>query len=197
MWGREQRGALGTPWWGPTQGDQAGKVGTPAVILSHSGYSSLPDRMLAALPEGTVLLNKPVKTIQWQGSFCEKGDVARTFPVRVECEDGDSFLADHVIITVPLGETTDSLPGPSPGTQSLPHTTRGCSCPLLLAGKAEDGQDWPEPLPSLPFPRTTRRKHPEPKHWGPIPFPDCCITLLSPTATPGSVSSRIAVEGAA
>nr|XP_047925279.1 peroxisomal N(1)-acetyl-spermine/spermidine oxidase [Anser cygnoides] len=67
------------------------------------GYSSLPDRMLAALPEGTVLLNKPVKTIQWQGSFCEKGDVARTFPVRVECEDGDSFLADHVIITVPLG----------------------------------------------------------------------------------------------
>ncbi|XP_032046747.1 peroxisomal N(1)-acetyl-spermine/spermidine oxidase isoform X2 [Aythya fuligula] len=67
------------------------------------GYSSLPDRMLAALPEGTVLLNKPVKTIQWQGSFCEKGDVARIFPVRVECEDGDSFLADHVIITIPLG----------------------------------------------------------------------------------------------
>ncbi|XP_040419897.1 peroxisomal N(1)-acetyl-spermine/spermidine oxidase isoform X2 [Cygnus olor] len=120
------------------------------------GYSSLPDRMLAALPEGTVLLNKPVKTIQWQGSFCEKGDVARIFPVRVECEDGDSFLADHVIITVPLGETTDSLPCPSPGTQPLPHTTRGCSCPLLLAGKAEDGQDWPEPLPSLPFPWTTR-----------------------------------------
>ncbi|XP_035185514.1 peroxisomal N(1)-acetyl-spermine/spermidine oxidase [Oxyura jamaicensis] len=67
------------------------------------GYSSLPNRMLAALPGGTVLLNKPVKTIQWQGSFCEKGDVARIFPVRVECEDGDSFLADHVIITVPLG----------------------------------------------------------------------------------------------
>uniref|UniRef100_A0A8C3C978 Amine oxidase domain-containing protein n=1 Tax=Cairina moschata TaxID=8855 RepID=A0A8C3C978_CAIMO len=67
------------------------------------GYSSLPDRMLAALPEGTILLNKPVKTIQWQGSFCEKGDVERIFPVRVECEDGDSFLADHVIITIPLG----------------------------------------------------------------------------------------------
>ncbi|XP_010126710.1 PREDICTED: peroxisomal N(1)-acetyl-spermine/spermidine oxidase-like, partial [Chlamydotis macqueenii] len=25
------------------------------------------------------------------------------FPVRVECEDGDAFLADHVIVTVPLG----------------------------------------------------------------------------------------------
>lgn len=174
-----------------------GQAGIPAVILSHSGYSSLPDRMLAALPEGTVLLNKPVKTIQWQGSFCEKGDVARKFPVRVECEDGDSFLADHVIITVPLGETTNSLPSPSLGTQSLPHTTRGCSCALLLAGKAEYGQDWPEPLPSLPFPWTMRIKYPKPKYCGPIPFPGCCITLLSPTATPGSVSTWIAVEGAA
>ncbi|NXD78366.1 PAOX oxidase, partial [Halcyon senegalensis] len=67
------------------------------------GYSSLSDRMLSALPEGTVLLNKAVRTIQWQGSFHEEGDNARDFPVRVECEDGDTFLANHVIITVPLG----------------------------------------------------------------------------------------------
>lgn len=127
-----------------------GQAGIPAVILSHSGYSSLPDRMLAALPEGTVLLNKPVKTIQWQGSFCEKGDVARKFPVRVECEDGDSFLADHVIITVPLGETTNSLPGPSLGTQSLPHTTRGCSCALLLAGRLNMGRIGLSPFPASP-----------------------------------------------
>uniref|UniRef100_A0A8C4U134 Mitochondrial ribosome associated GTPase 1 n=1 Tax=Falco tinnunculus TaxID=100819 RepID=A0A8C4U134_FALTI len=67
------------------------------------GYSSLPNCMLSALPEGTVLLNKAVRTIRWQGSFREEGDDARDFPVRVECEDGDSFLADHVIVTVPLG----------------------------------------------------------------------------------------------
>ncbi|KAM6347305.1 peroxisomal N(1)-acetyl-spermine/spermidine oxidase isoform 2-T2 [Alca torda] len=67
------------------------------------GYSSLPDCMLSALPEGTVLLNKAVRTIQWKGSFREEGDEARDFPVRVECEDGDAFLADHVIVTVPLG----------------------------------------------------------------------------------------------
>ncbi|NXY92454.1 PAOX oxidase, partial [Alcedo cyanopectus] len=67
------------------------------------GYSSLSDRMLSALPEGTVLLNKAVRTIQWQGSFHEEGDNARDFPIRVECEDGDTFLADHVIVTVPLG----------------------------------------------------------------------------------------------
>ncbi|XP_052654644.1 peroxisomal N(1)-acetyl-spermine/spermidine oxidase isoform X2 [Harpia harpyja] len=67
------------------------------------GYSGLPDRMLSALPEGTVLLNKAVRTIRWQGSFREEGDEARDFPVQVECEDGDTFLADHVIVTVPLG----------------------------------------------------------------------------------------------
>ncbi|XP_032922032.1 peroxisomal N(1)-acetyl-spermine/spermidine oxidase [Catharus ustulatus] len=67
------------------------------------GYSSLAERLHSDLPEGTVLLNKAVRTIQWQGSFREEGDDARVFPVRVECEDGDAFLADHVIITVPLG----------------------------------------------------------------------------------------------
>ncbi|XP_066180411.1 peroxisomal N(1)-acetyl-spermine/spermidine oxidase [Sylvia atricapilla] len=67
------------------------------------GYSSLAERLLSDLPEGTVLFNKAVRTIQWQGSFREEGDDARVFPVRVECEDGDVFLADHVIVTVPLG----------------------------------------------------------------------------------------------
>ncbi|NXT44812.1 PAOX oxidase, partial [Pelecanoides urinatrix] len=67
------------------------------------GYSGLPDRMVSALPEGTVLLNKAVRTVRWRGSFREEGDEARDFPVRVECEDGDAFLADHVIVTVPLG----------------------------------------------------------------------------------------------
>ncbi|NWJ00190.1 PAOX oxidase, partial [Crypturellus undulatus] len=67
------------------------------------GYSSLPERMLAALPDGTVVLNKPVRTIRWQGAFREDSDLQQVFPVRVECEDGDSFLADHVIVTVPLG----------------------------------------------------------------------------------------------
>uniref|UniRef100_A0A8C5JIG5 Amine oxidase domain-containing protein n=1 Tax=Junco hyemalis TaxID=40217 RepID=A0A8C5JIG5_JUNHY len=68
------------------------------------GYSSLAERLLSDLPEGTVLLNKAVRTIHWQGSFREEGDGGgRVFPVRVECEDGDVFLADHVIVTVPLG----------------------------------------------------------------------------------------------
>lgn len=71
------------------------------------------ERLLSDLPEGAVLLNKAVRSIQWQGSFREEGDGARVFPVRVECEDGDVFLADHVIITVPLGEDTNTFPCPA------------------------------------------------------------------------------------
>lgn len=114
-----------------------GGTPSPAGAFSRSGYSSLPDRMLSALPEGTVLLNKPVRTIQWRGSFREEGDEARDFPVRVECEDGDTFLADHVIVTVPLGEDTKPFPRPA--------------CPPQPAGVGGDGQvggrDLPKPLP--------------------------------------------------
>lgn len=114
----------------------------PSSTSSRSGYSSLPDRMLSALPEGTVLLNKAVRTIWWQGSFREEGDEARDFPVRVECEDGDTFLADHVIVTVPLGEDTTTFPCPA--------------CPFQTVGVVGDGwmegRDLPKRLPSFPSP---------------------------------------------
>lgn len=100
------------------------------------------ERLLSDLPEGTVLLNKAVRTIQWQGSFREEGDDARVFPVRVECEDGDVFLADHVIVTVPLGEDTNTFPRPA--------------CPLQPAGTVGDGQvegrDCLNPFPASPLP---------------------------------------------
>lgn len=111
---RGKRGALE----GGTEADLGGSP-SPAAPSSHSGYSSLPDRVLSSLPEGTVLLNKAVRTIQWRGSFHEEGDQARDFPVRVECEDGDAFLADHVIVTVPLGEDTSTFPCPVPSKQGL------------------------------------------------------------------------------
>lgn len=98
--------------------------------------------MLSALPEGTVLLNKAVRTIRWRGSFREEGEEGRDFPVRVECEDGDAFLADHVIVTVPLGEDTDTFPCPACPLQ-----------PVDVAGVGEmEGRDLPKPLPSLPSP---------------------------------------------
>ncbi|XP_038640503.1 peroxisomal N(1)-acetyl-spermine/spermidine oxidase-like isoform X2 [Scyliorhinus canicula] len=53
------------------------------------------------IPREKLLLEKPVKQIQWNGNF-ESYD-GSTHPIRVVCEDGDSFLADHVIVTVSLG----------------------------------------------------------------------------------------------
>ncbi|KAJ6661717.1 hypothetical protein lerEdw1_013239 [Lerista edwardsae] len=68
-----------------------------------NGYEGLTDCIMASLPKGTVLFNKPVKTIHWGGSYLEETPKRRFFPVQVECEDGEKFLADHVICSVPLG----------------------------------------------------------------------------------------------
>ncbi|XP_068111424.1 peroxisomal N(1)-acetyl-spermine/spermidine oxidase-like [Hyperolius riggenbachi] len=64
------------------------------------GYESLVNRMKENLPDDIIKLNKVVKTIKWNGSF-KDGDTV--YPVEVQCEDGDTFVADHVIVTVPLG----------------------------------------------------------------------------------------------
>nr|XP_033798755.1 peroxisomal N(1)-acetyl-spermine/spermidine oxidase [Geotrypetes seraphini] len=67
------------------------------------GYESLIEQMLKSLPKDIVLLNKPVKTIHWKGCFRGQTPQERTFPVKVECDNGETFTADHVIVTVPLG----------------------------------------------------------------------------------------------
>ncbi|KAH1168422.1 hypothetical protein KIL84_003905 [Mauremys mutica] len=77
------------------------------------GYGGLPDCMLTSLPKESVLFHKPVTAVRWGGSYREESQEGRTFPVQVECEDGERFLADHVIITVPLAPTK--------------HVTLGCA----------------------------------------------------------------------
>ncbi|XP_015262677.1 PREDICTED: peroxisomal N(1)-acetyl-spermine/spermidine oxidase [Gekko japonicus] len=67
-----------------------------------NGYAGLTDRIKASLPEDAVLFNKVVTKIRWGGSYVE-AVTGRRFPVQVECEDHETFLADHVIVTVPLG----------------------------------------------------------------------------------------------
>ncbi|XP_054379084.1 peroxisomal N(1)-acetyl-spermine/spermidine oxidase isoform X4 [Pongo abelii] len=73
------------------------------------GYQGLTNCMMASLPENTVVFEKPVKTIHWNGSFQEAAFPGETFPVSVECEDGDRFPAHHVIVTVPLGFLKEHL----------------------------------------------------------------------------------------
>ncbi|XP_018419598.1 PREDICTED: peroxisomal N(1)-acetyl-spermine/spermidine oxidase [Nanorana parkeri] len=65
------------------------------------GYESLVNRIKANIPNDTVILNKAVERINWDGSF--QGNDSHIYPVQVQCEDGDTFLADHVIVTLPLG----------------------------------------------------------------------------------------------
>ncbi|MBN3312268.1 PAOX oxidase, partial [Atractosteus spatula] len=64
------------------------------------GYEGLIDAMMKELPRGIVSYSRPVRCIHWGGAFRRAG---KTFPVLIECENGETFPANHVIITVPLG----------------------------------------------------------------------------------------------
>ncbi|XP_034994241.1 peroxisomal N(1)-acetyl-spermine/spermidine oxidase [Zootoca vivipara] len=90
-----------------------------------NGYEGLIDCLMASLPKGTVQFDKPVKTVHWRSSCLEEPPAGRTFGVQVECEDGEKFFADHVIVTVPLGflkerrETFFNPPLPSRKTAAI------------------------------------------------------------------------------
>ncbi|XP_047458117.1 peroxisomal N(1)-acetyl-spermine/spermidine oxidase [Mugil cephalus] len=61
------------------------------------GYEGLVEGLLSDLPSGLVTYNQPVRCVHWNNA--EKGGS----PVTVECDDGERIVADHVIVTVPLG----------------------------------------------------------------------------------------------
>ncbi|XP_075390412.1 peroxisomal N(1)-acetyl-spermine/spermidine oxidase [Tenrec ecaudatus] len=73
------------------------------------GYEGLTSHLAASLPRDVLIFNKPVKTIHWNGAFRQESLPGETLPVLVECEDGDHFLAHHVILTVPLGFLKEHL----------------------------------------------------------------------------------------
>ncbi|XP_028915736.1 peroxisomal N(1)-acetyl-spermine/spermidine oxidase isoform X1 [Ornithorhynchus anatinus] len=102
------------------------------------GYEGLTDCVMTSLSKDILLFNRPVKTIHWNGSFQEENLPGQTFPVRVECEDGEQFLADHVIVTVPLGvlkEKQDSLfqpPLPLPKVEAIRKIGFGTNNKIFL-----------------------------------------------------------------
>ncbi|XP_029305563.1 peroxisomal N(1)-acetyl-spermine/spermidine oxidase [Cottoperca gobio] len=61
------------------------------------GYEDLVQNLISELPSGSVTYNRPVRCVHWNNT--EK----RENPVMIECDDGESITADHVIVTVPLG----------------------------------------------------------------------------------------------
>lgn len=83
------------------------------------GFESLVNRVKENIPKDSIILNKAVKTIFWDSSFQDSD--SRVYPVQVQCEDGEKFVADHVIVTVPLGflkkHTEDFLSPPFPSSK--------------------------------------------------------------------------------
>ncbi|XP_018580673.1 peroxisomal N(1)-acetyl-spermine/spermidine oxidase [Scleropages formosus] len=67
------------------------------------GYEGLIRCMIQDLPKDIVSYNKPVKCIHWNCTDQKAKNSGKTFPVLVECDDGETIPADHVILTVSLG----------------------------------------------------------------------------------------------
>ncbi|XP_062862572.1 spermine oxidase-like [Trichomycterus rosablanca] len=63
--------------------------------LGVGGYQAILDILLKNIPTEMILTNTAVKSIEW--------DREQNHPVRVICENGQIFEADHVIVTVSLG----------------------------------------------------------------------------------------------
>ncbi|XP_041940368.1 spermine oxidase isoform X3 [Alosa sapidissima] len=68
--------------------------------LGPGGYQAFIDVLLRKLPAGVIMTNTPVAHIEW--ALDESGKRS-THPVQIVCEHGQSFEADHVIVTVSLG----------------------------------------------------------------------------------------------
>ncbi|KAJ8418184.1 hypothetical protein AAFF_G00138930 [Aldrovandia affinis] len=102
------------------------------------GYEGLVSCMVKELPKDIVSYNKPVKCIHWNDSVLRAHASGRTFPVLVECENGESFPADHVIVTVPLGylkkhqETLLSPPLPLNKVHSIQRMGFGTNNKIFL-----------------------------------------------------------------
>ncbi|XP_060781934.1 peroxisomal N(1)-acetyl-spermine/spermidine oxidase isoform X2 [Neoarius graeffei] len=67
------------------------------------GYDGLITHMMTELPKDIVLFNKQVKCIHWNNDRSRSSAKEGTCPVTVECVNGETFEADHVIVTIPLG----------------------------------------------------------------------------------------------
>ena len=64
----------------------------PEMIFTGKGYGGFVEELQKKIPEDVIHLNKEVATVQW-------GNTA----AKVICRDGSEYMADHVILTCPLG----------------------------------------------------------------------------------------------
>ncbi|XP_048874759.1 peroxisomal N(1)-acetyl-spermine/spermidine oxidase isoform X2 [Brienomyrus brachyistius] len=70
--------------------------------LGTLGYQGLLDVLLKCFPQGALICNKPVQCVRWtMDSAGQHGKESQ--PVKLVCEDGQEYDADHVIVTASLG----------------------------------------------------------------------------------------------
>lgn len=104
-------------------------------IVLPGGYSTILGPVSKHIPKDNILLNTPVSFIKWADKpieeydedtgdesdhsgktvICENESSLHMLPVEVTCEDGQRFVADHVICTIPLGvlkESADTMFSP-------------------------------------------------------------------------------------
>ena len=70
---------------------------TVNVFSLCSGYEGLIKNLMSEFPEDLVTYDRPVQCVHWNNIL--EGES----PVIVECHDGEKIVADHVIVTVSLG----------------------------------------------------------------------------------------------
>ncbi|KAH7301580.1 hypothetical protein KP509_23G033200 [Ceratopteris richardii] len=76
------------------------------------GYSSIIEYLAQTLPNKIIRFNKRVTKIAWSGNM-------QTAPLCIHCDDGTSYDAEHVIVTVSLGVLKQEVPsadGAKPAT---------------------------------------------------------------------------------
>lgn len=85
-------------------------------INFKEGFSSLIDKIYSQMPSGNLYLQKPVKSINWKRfshfhivDILSKNRSSDSFPVLLECEDGETFNADIVILTASVGFIKENM----------------------------------------------------------------------------------------
>ncbi|XP_064631276.1 spermine oxidase-like [Lineus longissimus] len=77
------------------------ECGGQIEVNLSTGYRPILELILAKIPKEAILLNKPVEHILWHEGETPCTNASQ--PVTLQCKDGGTFSADHVIVTASAG----------------------------------------------------------------------------------------------
>jgi hypothetical protein len=79
------------------------ECGGQIEVNLSKGYQPIVDLLLAKIPKDAIILNKAVDRIHWGQPEALNELANASYPIALQCEDGTSFNADHVIVTASTG----------------------------------------------------------------------------------------------